>query len=92
MAAFATIFLSVFLAELGDKTQLATLLYSGTTPKSPWLVFFAASCALVASTGLAVILGQAAHTQLAQWPTKPIAGTAFILIGAWMILTHLRAG
>lgn len=92
MAAFATIFLSVFLAELGDKTQLATLLYSGTTPKSPWLVFLAASSALVASTGLAVVLGQAAHTQLAQWPTKLIAGAAFVLIGAWMMVSHFRAG
>lgn len=90
MAAFATIFLSVFLAELGDKTQLATLLYSGTTPKSPRLVFFAASSALVASTGIAVAVGQAAHAKLAQWPTKLIAGIAFILIGAWMIVAHLR--
>ncbi|MFO1186287.1 MAG: TMEM165/GDT1 family protein [Alphaproteobacteria bacterium] len=87
-----TIFLSIFLAELGDKTQLATLLYSSATPKSPWLVFLAASSALVASTGIAVAVGQAAHSQLAAWPTKLIAGVGFVLIGAWMILTHFRAG
>ena len=90
MSSFLTIFLSVFFAELGDKTQLATLLFAGSSPKSPWLVFAAAAAALVTSTGLAVLLGHAAQTHLANIPTKLIAGIGFVVIGAFMIAAHLR--
>ena len=91
MASFATIFVLVFLAELGDKTQLATLLFSGGTPTSPWLVFAAASAALVTSTGIAVLIGHSAQTLLAALPTKLIAGIGFVLIGGFMIVAHFRA-
>lgn len=91
MASLATIFILVFLAELGDKTQLATLLFAGSSPVNPWLVFAAASAALVTSTGIAVLIGHAAHTFLANIPTKLIAGIGFVLIGGYMIATHFRA-
>jgi len=47
---FFTIFASVFIAELGDKTQLATMLFASDKSVSKWTVFFAASAALVAFT------------------------------------------
>ena len=46
----ATVFASVFVAELGDKTQLATMLFAAKGEVSKWSVFFAASAALVVST------------------------------------------
>ncbi len=90
MGSLFAIFLSVFLAELGDKTQLATLLFAATSPKSPWLIFAAASSALVTSTALACLVGQAAHQHLAAMPVKLIAGIGFVLIGGWMIAAHFR--
>ena len=54
---FATVFITVFLAELGDKTQLATLLYASDGKISKWTVFFAASAALVLTTALGVAGG-----------------------------------
>lgn len=82
------IFAAIFLAELGDKTQFATLLFAAEGRHSPFLVFFAAALALVASTALAVILGFAAERWLAFIPLKLIAGIGFIAIGAWTIFEH----
>jgi putative Ca2+/H+ antiporter (TMEM165/GDT1 family) len=84
------VFLTVFLAELGDKTQLATLLFAAEGRNNPFLVFFAASGALVASTAIAVILGTAAEQWLAGIPLKLFAGTGFVAIGVWTILDHFR--
>ena len=90
MTGFITIFLTVFLAELGDKTQLATVLFSSDGDKSRLLVFAAASAALVASTGIAVLLGMAAERWMAAPPLKLLAGVGFIAIGLWMVVEHLR--
>lgn len=86
-----TVFVTIFLAELGDKTQLATLLFAADRKLSPWLVFFAAATALVASTALATALGVTAQRTLAGLPLKLIAGIGFVAIGAWMIAEHWRA-
>lgn len=86
-----TIFIAVFLAELGDKTQLATLLFAADNKASPWLVFVAAAGALVASTALAVALGTMAERYLAMIPLKLIAGIGFVAIGLWTIADYYRA-
>lgn len=85
------IFITVFLAELGDKTQLATLMLSSEGKHHPLAVFAAASAALVLSTGLAVILGTVAHQFLDRFPVKLIAGLGFMVIGAWSIYDHFSA-
>ncbi len=92
MTAFFTIFVTVFLAELGDKTQLATVLFASEDGKSKLMVFIAAALALVASTGAAVLAGAAAERYLATLPLKLIAGAGFVIIGALMIIEHFRAG
>ncbi|MDZ7628308.1 MAG: TMEM165/GDT1 family protein [Parvularculaceae bacterium] len=89
MKAFLTIFLSVFFAELGDKTQLATMLFAADGRTSHLTVFAAAALALVAATGLAVILGAAAERWLAFLPLKLIAGAGFLLIGGFLVYEHL---
>jgi putative Ca2+/H+ antiporter (TMEM165/GDT1 family) len=53
----STVFLTVFLAEPGDKTQLATLLFASREPASLWLVFFGASVALILSCAIGVAAG-----------------------------------
>ena len=88
MKELLAIFVSVFLAELGDKTQLATVLFAGTSDRSPFAIFCAAGGALVLSTAIAVLVGQAAHTYLNALPLKLIAGIGFIAIGAFMVFHH----
>lgn len=84
------IFVTVFLAELGDKTQLATLLFSADGRHHPLFVFIAAALALAASTAIAVTLGTMAERHLTLIPLKLIAGAGFIGIGAWTIWSHLQ--
>jgi putative Ca2+/H+ antiporter (TMEM165/GDT1 family) len=82
---FFAVFTTVFLAELGDKTQLATLLFASEKEYSRLVVFFAAAAALIVSTAIAVLLGEmvAKHinTKYLNW----ISGIGFILIGIWTI-------
>ncbi len=92
MKAFIAIFLSVFLAELGDKTQLATMLFAADGRTSHLTVFAAAALALVAATGLAVVLGAAAERWLAFLPLKLIAGAGFLLIGGYLVFEHFAKG
>lgn len=86
-----SIFLTVFLAELGDKTQLATVLFAAEGNRSPLMVFAAAALALVASTAVAVVLGAYAEKYLSMIPLKLIAGLGFIIIGVWTVSEHFKA-
>ena len=82
---FATIFGSVFLAELGDKTQLATMLFAAKGEVSKWNVFLAASAALVVSTAIGVMAGQFVSSFVSEKVLHWIAGLGFMLIGAWTL-------
>ena len=84
---FAVVFGTVFLAELGDKTQLATLLFAGGRTASLLTVFVAASAALIAATALAVALGAVAGDLVNPRLLAYVAGTGFVVIGIWTILT-----
>lgn len=88
MSQLLVIFATVFLAELGDKTQLATVLFATDKEQSRWLIFFAAASALVLSTAIAVVLGTLAEKYLTAIPLKLIAGAGFMVIGAWTIWSH----
>jgi putative Ca2+/H+ antiporter (TMEM165/GDT1 family) len=83
---FLTIFITVLFAELGDKTQLATLLFATNRENSKFLVFLAASLALILATGIAVILGDALSKYINPKYLTWIAGIGFIIIGIWTIL------
>lgn len=85
------VFLTVFLAELGDKTQLATVLFAAEGNKHPVAVFLAASLALVASCAIGVLLGTFASKYLTMLPLKLIAGVGFILVGMWTVYSHYQA-
>lgn len=90
MRELIVIFVTVFIAELGDKTQLATLLFASDAKNSPWLVFFAAAAALVACTAANVALGSMAERFLTMIPLKLIAGLGFIAIGVWTVVSQYR--
>jgi putative Ca2+/H+ antiporter (TMEM165/GDT1 family) len=83
-------FISVFLAEFGDKTQLATLLFASERKLSPLAVFAACGGALLLSTAMATFLGTIASRYLAGVPFKLIAGIGFMLIGAWTVFQYCR--
>ena len=85
------IFVTVFLAELGDKTQLATLLFAVDRQQHPFLIFLAAASALIAATAIAVLLGTLAERYLSMIPLKLIAGLGFLAIGAWTLWDHFSA-
>ncbi len=89
---FFAIFVAVFLAELGDKTQIAAAGFSAQRPGQALQVFAASSLALVASTALAVFAGQIAGTHLERLPLKLIAGLIFIALGVLAIVDHFRTG
>lgn len=86
---FLTVFATVFLAELGDKTQLATLLFAADKEVSKWLVFCAASLALIATSAIGVALGTLVSELIKPQTLSLIAGAGFILIGAWTLYRAL---
>ena len=85
MKLFVTVFITVFLAELGDKTQLATVLFSSREEGKLVLVFVAASLALVATTGLGVVAGAYLAQSVDRRYLSYAAGVGFVLIGLWTI-------
>lgn len=91
MLELVSIFATVFLAELGDKTQLATVLFASEGKHAAWSVFAAAAGALVLSTAIAVLLGSLAARHVEAVPLKLIAGIGFVLLGGWTIFDHFRA-
>ena len=79
-------FLTVFLAELGDKTQLATIALSGTSNK-PLAVFFGSSLALVLASLLGALAGGSVSNFLPETTLKLIAAAGFIIIGIRLLLS-----
>ena len=78
---FLTIFVSVFIAELGDKTQLATMLFAADKEVSRWTVFWAASAALVLASAIGVIAGTLLSQYINERYLQVAAGIGFIVIG-----------
>ncbi len=90
MSQILAVFVTVFLAELGDKTQIATLLFAADRQNPPVLVFLAAAGALLAATAIAVVLGATAERFLTMLPLKLVAGLGFVAVGAWTIWGHFN--
>jgi putative Ca2+/H+ antiporter (TMEM165/GDT1 family) len=86
MKVYAVVFLSVFLAELGDKTQLATVLFATNPTLSRWGVLAAAAGALVTSTAIAVVAGSMLGTWVQGRHLRLAAALGFIVIGGWMLV------
>jgi putative Ca2+/H+ antiporter (TMEM165/GDT1 family) len=82
---FASTFIAVFIAELGDKTQLATLTLAAGGA-SRWAVFLGSALALVASAAIAVVVGAALVRVIPPIWLKRGAGAVFIVLGALYLL------
>jgi len=87
---FTSTFVAIFLAEMGDKTQLATL-SAASGGASRWIVFAGAALALVATTAVAVALGEGVSRVVPPVWTKRAAGALFIVLGA-LYLWSARPG
>jgi putative Ca2+/H+ antiporter (TMEM165/GDT1 family) len=91
LKALAPVFATVFLAELGDKTQLATMLFAADAKHNPWMVFVASSAALVCAAALGVLAGSFLAKHVDTRMLSIVAGVGFIVIGAWTLIAALRA-
>ncbi len=80
-----TVFATVFLAELGDKTQLATILFAADKEVNKFVVFIGASLALIAASAIGVLLGSVAAEYINQRYLNFAAGLGFIGIGLWTL-------
>ena len=88
MKTYALVFVSVFLAELGDKTQLATLTFAATPGVGRLGVFLAAAGALVTSSLLAVLVGERLGAWIPPHYLTRAAGVLFVAIGGWLLFTR----
>lgn len=89
-AVLVSTFGTVFVAELGDKTQLATLLLSAQSG-SPWLVFVGAALALICSSLVGVLLGQWLARMLPSGRVEQMAGLLMLGLGLWLGLQAARS-
>ncbi len=75
-----TTFFTIFLAELGDKTQLTTITLSSTTNK-PLAVFIGSSIALILATLLGALAGGSIANLIPEFFLKLLSGLVFLIIG-----------
>ena len=83
---FATVFATVFVAELGDKTQLATLLYASNAAHPRLTVFAASAAALVLTSALGVLAGSIVAEYVSPRIVRYVAGGGFIAVGVWVLV------
>jgi putative Ca2+/H+ antiporter (TMEM165/GDT1 family) len=81
-----TTFIAVFVAELGDKTQIATLSFAANPSYNKWIVLLGSSSALILISGLAVVVGAAAGEVINPKYLKIGSGLLFIVIGVVTIV------
>jgi Ca2+/H+ antiporter, TMEM165/GDT1 family len=85
---FAATFGAVFLAELGDKTQLATLAFSAgaSSNTTRWIVFAGSAMALVTASALGVLAGAVLARFVPLALVHKGAGALFVILGLWMLV------
>ncbi|WP_375513047.1 TMEM165/GDT1 family protein [uncultured Nostoc sp.] len=79
LVVFGTTFVTIFLAEIGDKTQLSTLLMSAES-HSPWVVFIGSAAALITTSLLGVLLGSWIASRVSPKTVEKSAGVMLLLI------------
>jgi putative Ca2+/H+ antiporter (TMEM165/GDT1 family) len=84
---FLTVFGAIFIAELGDKTQLATLLFAADKEVSKLTIFLAASLALMLATAIGVLAGGIVSNYVDEKYLHYLAGAGFIMIGIYTLIS-----
>lgn len=82
---FGTVFATVFMAELGDKTQLATLLFAADKEVSKTTVFLGSAAALVLAAAIGVLAGSLLGKYVNPRHLQMVAGVGFVVIGLWTL-------
>ncbi|MEH6543906.1 MAG: TMEM165/GDT1 family protein [Porticoccaceae bacterium] len=82
---FFAMFATIFIAELGDKTQFATMLFAADKDISKWVVFLAAASALVLASAIGVLAGSVLSSLISAKVLSYIAGVGFIVIGCYTL-------
>jgi putative Ca2+/H+ antiporter (TMEM165/GDT1 family) len=88
MRAFLSVFATVFLAEIGDKTQLATMLFASEAKVSKWVIFAGSASALVLAAAIGVLVGAQLERFISPRTLKIVAGIGFIAIGGWTLVSR----
>jgi putative Ca2+/H+ antiporter (TMEM165/GDT1 family) len=83
---FAATFGTVFLAELGDKTQIATFGAAAARQSAPWSVFLGSAAALVACSAIAVAAGTALGRVIPVVWLERVGATLLVGLGLWMLV------
>lgn len=86
---FIGTFFTIFLAELGDKTQLATIAVSSQS-KATFTIFLAVSSALILASFIGVLAGRVLSDILNARVMTILAGGGFILMGTWILIKALK--
>jgi putative Ca2+/H+ antiporter (TMEM165/GDT1 family) len=86
---FFSVFVMIFLAELGDKTQISTFAFASDS-KSPLSVFLGAALALVCTTFIGVVLGGVLGRLVPQRLMKVAAALLFVGFGVWTFVEAMR--
>ena len=86
--AFFTVFTTVFIAEIGDKTQLATMLFASEAKVSKWVIFAGSAVALTLAAAIGVLVGAQLEKLVSPRTLKMIAGIGFVAIGVWTIFSR----
>lgn len=89
LSAFGSTFATIFLAELGDKTQVATLLMSAQSHE-PWIVFAGAASALVATSLIGVIIGRWLCQSLSPKTLEKATGCLLLVISLLLVIDVVR--
>jgi putative Ca2+/H+ antiporter (TMEM165/GDT1 family) len=80
-----TVFASVFIAEMADKTQIVTMLFASDKDVSKWTVFLGAASALVLTSAIGVAAGALLSQLINPKAMAILAGAGFMVIGAWTL-------
>lgn len=83
---FLTVFGTVFLAEIGDKTQLATLLFASNEKHDRWTILAGACVALCSAAAIGVLAGKLLGRHVDPKTLRWVAGIGFIAIGVWTLV------
>jgi putative Ca2+/H+ antiporter (TMEM165/GDT1 family) len=85
---FFSVFTTVFIAEMGDKTQLATMLFAAEAKTSKWVIFIGASLALTLAAAIGVLVGAQLERFISPRTLRVVAGIGFVAIGLWTMFSR----